>query len=225
MGWLGVCFDIIFQLVVGSKFNVQLPMGHSTLKGEHFFARKQFISRLAEPLLIAGLIWTNVTETISKHGAVSICRFGNIDMLPDGMNMRKIHSIFCCMSLDRPFLVFANMFVSSSIYIICTNQSALPIHKNHHLTYHDTVIYLIIHNYLNILNTAFFDILLHPPAQMGFSRHVSRCEKDSAVAIPRLVAKCGAKDTTTPQRSGVPNGQSDLWHDFAAGCELCKYVV
>ena len=60
---------------------------------------------------------------------------------------------------------------------------------------------------------------------MGFSRHVSRCEKDSAVAIPRMVAKCGAKDTKTPQRSGVPNGQSDLWHDFAAGCKLCKYVV
>lgn len=141
------------------------------------------------------------------------------------LDMRKIHSCFCCMSLDRPFLVFANMFVSSNIYI-CTNQSALPKHKNHHLTYHDTVIYLIIHNnYLTTINTAFFEILLHPPAQMGFSRHVSRCEKDSAVAIPRLVAKCGAKDTTTPQRSGVPNGQSDLWHDFAAGCELCKYVV
>lgn len=141
------------------------------------------------------------------------------------LNMRKIHSFFavCPWTGDRPFSVIANMFVSSNSYI-CTNQSALPIHKNHHLTYHDTVIYLI-HNYLTIINTAFFDILLHAPAQMGFSCHVSRCEKDSAVAIPRLVAKCGAKDTTTPQRSGVPNGQSDLWHDFEAGCELCKYVV
>lgn len=139
--------------------------------------------------------------------------------------MRKIQSFFCCMSLDRPFLVFAKMFVSSNIYI-CINQSALPIHKNHHLTYHDTVINLIIRNlYQYSTHCIFVDILLHPPAQMGFSRHVARCEKDSAVAIPRLVAKCGTKDTTTPQRSGVPNGQSDLWHDFAAGCELCKYVV
>ena len=74
---------------------------------------------------------------------------------------------FCCMSLARPFSVFANMFVSSNI-CICTNQSALPIHKNHHLTYHDTVIYLIIRNYINIINTAFFWHFAAPSGPDGF---------------------------------------------------------
>lgn len=75
---------------------------------------------------------------------ISICRFGNIDMLPDGCwTCARSIVVFavCPWTGDRPFSVFANMSVSSNI-CTGTNQSALPIHKNHHLTYHDTVIYL-----------------------------------------------------------------------------------